>query len=169
MAQFSNSGSGSGSGSNDKFSGNKQIQLEIPHNPEAEEAVLGSLLIDRDLIALVAPVLEPYHFFNRERSGIYRALLNLYVKEVPGDLVTVRNELKTMQLLGERPEMVSSTYLLKLMQATPTPVHALYYTNILHNFWLARKLIVEGSRMVASSYGGPNKASEILAENLERM
>lgn len=173
MAQFSNFGSGprTGSGSNDKdkFTGNTQIQLEIPQNVEAEEAVLGSLLIDRDLIALVAPVLEPFHFFNRERSGIYRALLNLYVKEIPGDLVTVRNELKTMQLLGEGPEMVSSSYLLKLMQATPTPVHVLYYAKILHSFWLARKLIGEGSRMVASSYGGPNKADEILAENLERM
>src|SRR5436305_14139841 len=84
-------------------SNGKLVELNIPQNPEAEEAVLGSLLIDRDLIVTVASILKPGHFFSQERANVYQAILNLYSTGVPGDLITVRDELKAMQLLGDEP------------------------------------------------------------------
>src|SRR3712207_6251278 len=89
--------------------------LPVPHSVEAEEAVLGSLLIDRDTITKVAPVLKPLHFFNQERATLYQTILNLYADSTPADLVTLRIELKAMNALGEGEGQVKSSYLLKLM------------------------------------------------------
>ncbi len=147
----------------------KIVELNIPQSLEAEEAVLGSLLIDRDLIVTVASVVKPQHFFSQERASIYQAILNLYSTGVPGDLKTVRDELKAMQLLGTEPGQIKGSYLLKLMEATPTPVHVQYYANIILNYWLARKLIAEGSHMVASSYQGREESTKLLADFAERL
>lgn len=157
-----------GRSSNNNSNG-KLMELNIPQNPEAEEAVLGSLLIDRDLIVTVASILKPGHFFSLERANVYQAILNLYSTGVPGDLITVRDELKAMQLLGDEPGQIKGSYLLRLMEATPTPVHVQYYANIILNYWLARKLIAAGSHIVASSYQGKEESSRLLAEFIERM
>jgi hypothetical protein len=61
MQQPTNFNGRSSDGNN---SNNKLVELKIPQNPEAEEAVLGSLLIDRDLIVTVASILKPGHFFS---------------------------------------------------------------------------------------------------------
>src|SRR5947209_813227 len=84
----------------------KLIELNVPQNPEAEEAVLGSLLIDRDLIATVASIVRPHHFFSQDRASIYQAILNLYLTGIPADIITVRDELKAMQLLGKEPGQI---------------------------------------------------------------
>ncbi len=100
---------------------NSGVEPVLPHSKEAEEAVLGSLLIDRDTITLVAPTLKPQHFFGQERALLLQALLNLYAAEIPGDMVTIKNELKTMGVLSEQgggEGQVRSSYLLRLMQAT---------------------------------------------------
>src|SRR6476469_6566882 len=94
----------------------KTVELSIPQCPDAEEAVLGSLLIDRDLIVTVASILKPGHFFSQERANVYQAILNLYSTGVPGDLITVRDELKAMQLLGDEPGQIKGSYLLRLME-----------------------------------------------------
>jgi replicative DNA helicase len=145
------------------------VELNIPQNPEAEEAVLGSLLIDRDLIATVASMLKPQHFFNQDRANVYQAILNLYSTGIPADLITVRDELKAMQLLGNEPGQIKGSYLLRLMEATPTPVHVQYYADIVLNYWLARRLISEGSNLVASSYQGQLESNKILADFVERL
>ncbi len=141
----------------------------VPHSSEAEEAVLGSLLLDRDLITVVAPVLKPRHFFSRARANFYQALLNLYSEQTPGDLVTIRNELKALGVLGEGEDQVSSSYVFHLMQSTPTPIHVKYYVNIMLNSWLARQLISEGTQLVASSYKSEVEANQLLGETVNRL
>lgn len=156
---------------NGKTSGGngKVVELNVPQSPEAEEAVLASLLIDLDLIATVASVVRPQHFFSQDRANIYQAILNLYSTGIPGDLITVRDELKAMQLLGEEPGQIKGSYLLRLMVATPTPVHVQYYADIVLNYWLARRLISEGSNLVATSYHGQLEPNKVLADIVERL
>jgi DnaB-like helicase N terminal domain len=109
------------------FLGCTGIEKAIPHNPEAEEAVIGSLLIDRDIILKVAGILEPSDFFSFERGSIYQAILDLYANRAPADLITLRNELRERGLLGEEEGQVRSSYLINLMRSTPTPVHVQHY------------------------------------------
>src|SRR5947209_7013309 len=73
----------------------------IPHNAEAEEAVIGSLLIDRDTIIKIAPMLRPADFFSEERAAVYEAVLDLYEQRTPNDLITLRDELRRRGRLGE--------------------------------------------------------------------
>src|SRR5690606_19122255 len=65
-----------------------------PHNLDAERAVLGSLLIDRDAIIKVAPILEPADFYDRRHATLYRAIVTLYHRRTPADLITLTDELE---------------------------------------------------------------------------
>lgn len=144
----------------------------IPHSLEAEEAVLGSLLIDRDLVASVAPVLKPEHFFGEERANLYRAILSLYADRVPADLVTLKTELKALGVLGEGEAQVSTAYVFRLMQTTPSPVHVEYYLKIVLKHWLARQLISECSQSVGAAFDpaiDPNQALADLSGKLQEL
>ncbi|HEX2911483.1 MAG TPA: DnaB-like helicase N-terminal domain-containing protein [Chloroflexia bacterium] len=146
-------------------------ELPVPHSAEAEEAVLGSLLIDRDTISTVAPILKPEHFFSRERASLYRALLELYTTGTPADLVTVRTELKALGVLGEGEGQVRPAYLLALMRKTPSPVHACHYAGIVFKHYLARELIRECSRTInqACQKEGMIAPLELLAAHSRRL
>ena len=146
-------------------------ELAVPHSVEAEEALLGSLLIDRDTVAKIAPHLKPDHFFSQERAMVYQAILNLYSDGTPADMVTLRNELRTLDALGESDGQVKPAYLLRLLQNTPSPVHILHYMQIVLKHWLARQLIAECSATVGAAYQGDGLAEpgELLAAHTLRL
>jgi replicative DNA helicase len=129
------------------------VEKAIPHNPEAEEAVIGSLLIDRDIILKVSGILEPNDFFSFEQGSIYQAILDLYANRAPADLITLRNELRERGLLGEEEGQVKSSYLINLMRSTPTPVHIKHYAQIVRKYSALRKLITFGVRATTAGFG----------------
>jgi replicative DNA helicase len=140
------------------------IEKMIPHNPEAEEAVIGSLLIDRDIILKVSGILEPSDFFSLERSSIYQAILDLYANRAPADLITLRNELRERGLLGEEEGQVRSSYLINLMRATPTPVHVRHYAEIVRKYSALRKLITFGARATTAGFAVQEEPGTAFAE-----
>ncbi|HEX2916857.1 MAG TPA: DnaB-like helicase N-terminal domain-containing protein [Chloroflexia bacterium] len=146
-------------------------ELPVPHSIEAEEAVLGSLLIDRDTISTVAPVLKPEHFFSQERASLYRTLLELYTAGTPADLVTVRSVLIALGALGDGEGQVRQAYLLALMRKTPSPVHAGHYAQIVFKHYLARELIRECSRTINQACQGEGLTAplELLAIHSRRL
>ena len=73
----------------------------IPANPEAEEAVLGSLLIDPDAVIKVASFLEPDDFYREKNSWIYQAILDLHERREPADFVTLVDELERRDQLQQ--------------------------------------------------------------------
>ena len=73
-----------------------------PHNLEAEESVLGSLLLDRDAVIRVAASLKPEDFYRASHAAVYRAILDLYNRREPADLLTVAAELERREELEER-------------------------------------------------------------------
>lgn len=124
----------------------------IPHNPEAEEAVIGSLLIDRDTIIKIAPLLRPADFFSEERASVYEAVLELYEQRIPGDLITLRDELRRRGKLGEGEGQVKASYLLDLMRSTATPVHVEHYARIVLRYAIMRRLIGAGAQVTALGF-----------------
>ena len=68
-----------------------------PHNSEAEDSVLGAILIDKDAIGLVSEVISPKDFFNDINGIIYDAMLSLYEERRPIDLITLKKELKKIK------------------------------------------------------------------------
>ena len=74
---------------------------DIPHNPEAEAAVLGSMLIDPDAALLVKTILAPGDFFIRKGGWVCKAIYSLVAKNTPVDFVTVRDQLDQQGHLEE--------------------------------------------------------------------
>ncbi len=109
-----------------------------PQNIEAENSVLGALLIDKDAIVKIAEFLNPQHFYKDANAKIYKAILNLYEKRDPADLVTVPDELKKMKVLKE---VGGVSYLTELVNFVPTAANVEYYAHIIKDHATRRSLI----------------------------
>src|SRR3990170_3129769 len=144
----------------------------VPHNIEAEEALLGALLIDPEAIARIAPSLRPEDFY-RERNGIiYGVRLALYNRHEPGDFVTVCDELERQ---GKLQEVGGASYLASLVNAVPTAVHAEHYAHIVERCAIMRRLITAAGRIAVIGYEEPadvdaalDRAEQILFEVSQR-
>ena len=69
-----------------------------PHNEEAEQSVLGSVLIDKDAIGLISEIIKPKDFYNDTNGLIYESMLSLYEERKPIDLITLTSELKKKKM-----------------------------------------------------------------------
>jgi len=120
-----------------------------PHNIEAEQSVLGSLLIDRDAIIRIASYLKAEDFYVSANATIYRAILDLYNRREPTDFVTLSDELERR---GTLDEIGGVGYLSSLLSAVPTAVHVEYYGRIVERTATLRRLIDAGTSIVGIGY-----------------
>ncbi len=111
---------------------------DIPHqNIEAEQAVLGSMLLSREAIIEVSAMLSENDFYREQHKLIYRAMLDLFCAEQPVDLVTVGEKLRVDNVL---PLVGGITYLSALANAVPTAANAEHYARIVRDCKLARDI-----------------------------
>jgi replicative DNA helicase len=146
-----------------RISGDK----DIPFNQQAEEAVIGSLLIDRDAIFQIRPILAPDDFFFADTLGaVYGAVGELADRAVPADLVTLADHLARRGLL----ERIGGPGTLTAWQwATPTASHVVYYARIVAEYAQVRRLISEGGTVAGLGYDTSRPAADVLAEARERI
>ena len=121
------------------------IERLPPHSLEAEQSVLGSLLIDRDAIIKVAAFLRADDFFTGANGLIYKAILDLYNRREPTDMVTLSDEL---QRRTQYDQAGGLSYLSSLLNAVPTAVHVEYYARIVERAATLRRLIEAGTEIV---------------------
>lgn len=133
------------------------IDRDGPHDPNAEQAVLGALLIDRDAIAGIADWLKPEAFADLRNERVYRSLLWLWNKRVPGDLVTLTSELDRR---GKLDGVGGTAYLATLMTAVPTAAHVGYYADIVRKLAYRRALIEAGKDLVRRAHADEIDADE---------
>ena len=142
----------SNAGAGFQVTSNPGGEKAIPYNLEAEEAVIGALLIDRDTIIKVAPMLRPADFFSEERAAVYEAVMDLYEQRTPSDVITLRDELRRRGKLGEGEGQIKSSYLLNLMRSTASPVHVEHYAKIVLRYSVMRRLIGAGAQVTALGF-----------------
>ena len=121
----------------------------LPHNTEAEEALIGSLLIDGDCIARIAPMLQPGDFYRERNQLCYDAALALSNRNQAIDQLTLAGELARTERLEITGGMA---YLSHLAAITPTSVHAEDYAGIVSRTATMRKLIAAGSKIAELGY-----------------
>lgn len=109
-----------------------------PHDDSAEQALIGAILIDKDALIDVAEFLRPEHFYNDKHGAIYDALMSLFEKHEPVDIVTLSAELKR---LGTLDRSGGSEYLSELLGIVPTSAHAEQYGRIIQESFTKRQLI----------------------------
>ncbi|HUV46680.1 MAG TPA: replicative DNA helicase, partial [Candidatus Bathyarchaeia archaeon] len=133
-----------------------------PHSEEAEVSVLGSILIDKDAIFTVAPILIPEHFYKDVHKFIFEAVLGLYEGREPIDLVTIADQLKKTHRL----KMVGgSSFLASLVEQVPTSAHAEMYAKIIKDAATKRELISAASLLTEASFDEGKTAQEILDQS----
>ena len=136
-----------------------------PQNMDSEQAVLGSILIDRDAIHEALDELDgPEDFYRQAHGRIYGAMLSLYGKGQPCDVVTVAAELDSA---GDLEAVGGASYLSTLGNDTPTAVHVAQYARVVHRDAVQRRIIGAAGRIAAIGYeNGQNGAA--LAYEIER-
>lgn len=141
-----------------------QTQKLPPQNIEAEQSLLGALLIDKDAIVRIAEALSPAHFYRTEQHGrIYEAIIDLFEKREPIDLVTVTEKLKqneSLDLAG------GSAYLTTLVNTVPTAAHVEHYARIIKEHAVRRALITQATKLIDMAYDEGTPVGDIL-ENAE--
>jgi len=115
-----------------------------PHNLDTEKSVLGALLIDPDAIVKVVEFLKASHFYKKSHEVIYTAILNLYEKREPADLITVPGELKK---LGELSNAGGVSYLSELVSLVPTAANIEYYARLIRDDALKRSLLSTAAKI----------------------
>lgn len=132
-----------------------------PFDLDAERGVLGSLLLEREAIIVVAPFLKPDHFYLEKHALIYAAVLECYRRRVPPDLVTVASELRRE---GQLEIVGGLTYLSDLSAQVPTAVHVEYYARIVERTAVGRWLIEAGGKVAALGFDDARDIEERLDE-----
>jgi replicative DNA helicase len=109
-----------------------------PHDTNMEASVIGAVLIDADAVVKVADVVKPDDFYDPKHQRIYEAILDLYDKRTPLDVLTLANQLKASGYL----DMVGGpAYLTELTNFVPTAAHVVEYANIVAQKSVRRRLI----------------------------
>ncbi len=136
-----------------------KLDKTVPANPEAEEAVLGSLLIDPDAVLKVASFLEAEDFY-RERNGwIYRAILELHERREPADFVTLCDELERNNLLQE---IGGAAYITQLINNVPSAAYVEHYGHIVERTATLRRLIDAAGQIATLAYEESEEVDEIV-------
>jgi len=130
-----------------------------PQSSEAEESVLGALLIDSESIIEVASVLSPNDFYKPANAKVYAAIKALHEKAQPIDILTVSEELERR---GQIEEIGGRAALADLCDRTPTAVHAPQYARIVERKAMLRGLINAASKIAAIGYEDSADAGEAI-------
>jgi replicative DNA helicase len=115
-----------------------------PHDVDAERSVLGAIFIDPDALVRVVEFLHPKHFYKVAHENIYRAIVNLYGRREPADLITVPGELRK---LGELENSGGVAYLSELVSGVPTASNIEYYARIVRDDAVRRALLVTAGKL----------------------
>ena len=130
-----------------------------PRDLEAEKSLLGALLIDKDAVVKVVEFLRPEHFYRDVHGNIFEAILSLYEKGEPADLVTVSSALKKRKKLEG---VGGDSYLAELTESVPTASHVEYYGKLVHDTAVKRDLISVSSRIAESGFDGQISVEDLL-------
>lgn len=133
-----------------------------PQNIEAEQSLLGALLIDKDAIVEIAEIIGPDDFYKTEQHGsIYAAILELFEKREPIDLITVTERLKQKGMLDK---VGGPAYLAELVNMVPTAAHIESYAHIIQEHALRRSLISNSTRFVEMAYDEAKDVKDVVEE-----
>jgi len=141
------------------------IEKIPPQSIEAEMSMLGAMLMDKDAIGSAIELIEDDYFYRGVHQRIYQAIISLYEKNEPVDIVTLSEQL---QHNNELASVGGSVYLTALLNSVPTAANIKYYAKIVQDKALLRKLITVATNIVTMGYEGGEDVTNVL-DQAERM
>ncbi len=135
-----------------------------PNDIEAEQAILGSMLMDRDSVILAIEKLKDIDFYRDDNRAIYDAMYNLYKKSEPIDIITVKAELESV---GKLEQVGGLEYLAELPEKVPTTANAEKYIKIVEEKAVLRNLIKTANEIIELGYD-PTQEVDSIMEGAEK-
>jgi len=137
----------------------QQLERVPPQNLEAEQGVLGSMLLDRDAIARAIEGLRADDFYRDAHRVIFQAMVELFERGEPVDLITVTNRLAAN---GKLEDVGGPTYVASLPNLVPTAANVDFYANIVLEKSMLRALISAGTHIAAMGYDGADDVAQMI-------
>ena len=135
-----------------------------PHDTEAEQAVIGSMLTDKDAIISAIEVLKEEDFYREDNKTIYSAILNLYNRAEPVDIITLKAELSS---LGKLEAVGGLEYLAELPDKVPTTANVDKYIKIVEEKSLLRNLLKTANEIIKLGYDETQEV-DVLMDQAEK-
>jgi replicative DNA helicase len=139
--------------------GGASFERVPPQDLDAEQSVLGGMLLSKDAIADVVEVIKGHDFYKPAHETIFQAILDVYAKGEPADPITIAAELTKR---GEINKVGGASYLHTLVQTVPTAANAEYYAEIVHERAVLRRLVEAGTRITQMGYAADDDVDEIV-------
>lgn len=136
------------------------IKRVLPHSFEAEQSVIGSMLMDRDAIITASEIVTAGDFYQHQYGVMFEAMLELFNENLPVDLVTLQNRLKEKDV---PPEVSSLDFVRDIITTVPTSANVKSYANIVREKAVLRRLIKANEDIANTCYAGKESLESILA------
>jgi len=133
----------------------------MPHSAEAEQSVIGAMMIDQEAITVAQELLTAEDFYQKQYGVLFDAMTGLYSEGKPVDLITLQERLKEMDV---PPEISSLEFIRDLITAVPTSANVRYYAQIVQDKALMRRLIKVNEEIANACYAGKEKVEDIMEE-----
>ncbi|WP_136479528.1 replicative DNA helicase [Acetivibrio thermocellus] len=130
-----------------------------PQNIEAEQSVLGAILLDKEVLSSVTEIISSQDFYREDHREIFEAIMDLYEKGEPIDLITVAEQLKVR---GSLEAVGGLEYLTNLASLVPTTANAKHYAKIVEEKSILRRLIKASSEIINMGYEAAEEVSYVL-------
>ncbi|BFL48587.1 replicative DNA helicase [Lactonifactor longoviformis] len=142
------------------------IKRILPHSVEAEQSVIGSMIMSRDAIMAASEMLTGEDFYQHQYGVIFDAMVELFNENKPVDLVTLQDRLKEKNV---PPEISSMEFVRELITAVPTSANIKYYAGIVSDKAMLRRLIKVNEEIANECYLGQEKTEVILEETEKKI
>ncbi len=136
-----------------------ELQKIPPHDEEAEQAVIGSMLTDQEAVVSAIESLKSEDFYRSDNATIYEAIMNVYAKGEPIDIITVKEELVSM---GKLDSVGGLEYLASLPEKVPTTANVDKYVNIVEEKSILRSLIKTANELISLGYSQQEDVTNIM-------
>lgn len=135
------------------------IKRTMPNSLEAEQSVIGSMILDKDAILSAQEILIRDDFYHQQYGVVFQAMVDLFTAGEPVDLVTLQNKLKEMDV---PPEVSSLEFVAELVNAVPTSANVKYYAQIVKEESMKRQLIHVMDQLENDCYSGKENIDTIM-------
>ena len=136
------------------------LKRVLPHSAEAEQSVIGSMLMDRDAIIAASEIITADDFYQNQYGVMFDAMVELFNEGKPVDLVTLQNRLKEKDV---PPEVSSLEFVREIVIAVPTSANIKSYANIVREKAMLRRLIRVNEEIANTCYSGKERLEDILS------
>lgn len=142
------------------------IKRVMPHSPEAEQSVIGSMLMDTEAILTASETITSEDFYQKQYGILFDAMTELYNEGKPVDLITLQERLKQKDV---PPEIAGLEFARDILNSTYTSAHVLHYARIVKEKSILRRLIRANEDIANICYAGKEATEDILADTEKRI